>query len=559
MRIRTTTSICPVCLECIEAEIYWNEENDQILMRKTCETHGNFEDRISSNPQDYLWYTGYSDKIGSRSNMSIRPLNQIRSNTDGCPQSCGLCENHLSTPCIALIDLTNRCNLRCPVCFANSAVTGYIYEPTLEEVLQIMRHFRNILPIPPPMLQLSGGEPTLRDDLFEIIRLGKKLGFQHIMLTTNGIKLAQSVEYCENLRKSGLDAIYLSFDGTESETYKKMRGVDLSNLKIQILENCRTAKMDAIVLVPTIVKGVNDHEVGNILEVVKKYSDVVSTVVFQPVSLTGRITMEDLQQLRYTTSDLKEELSKATNGQITTFYPLAMTAKLTQLMPWFDNVEKFVLLSHDDCGFATIGVLSDSNQWQSLESFMNVEGMIKFTNSVYDIAMRGAFPHPFKVFNLNFSVLPKFIRNFLKNRIKKSDYLYKHVLKLYYLAGGSNYYRGGLKFALQNKQLIKVTIRLLLKPGLQSMKKFMLHRNIMIGSMHFQDAYNFDLERLKRCVVHYGVIDPEDPLRVREIPFCSMNTIHRDRLEQQLAKRKETVSIQELDQSIEQLVKIHPK
>jgi len=81
----------------------------------------------------------------------------------------------------------------------------------------------------------------------------------------------------------------------------------------------------------------------------------------------------------------------------------------------------------------------------------------------------------------------------------------------------------------------------------------------MIGSMHFQDAYNFDLERLKRCVVHYGVIDPEDPLRVREIPFCSMNTIHRDRLEQQLAKRKETVSIQELDQSIEQLVKIHPK
>ncbi|MBN2156149.1 MAG: radical SAM protein [Candidatus Lokiarchaeota archaeon] len=559
MHIRSTISICPVCLKCIDAEIYWNEEKNEILMRKKCVSHGVFEDRLGTNPDDYLWYTGFSEKIGSRSNMSIRPSNQLRRNEKGCPYSCGLCEKHLSTPCIALVDLTNRCNLHCPVCFANSAVKGYVYEPTFEEIIQIFHHFRNIRPIRPPMLQLSGGEPTLRDDLFNIIRAGKEIGFEHIMLTTNGIKLAQSVEYCRALKKCGLDAIYLSFDGTEPNTYIKMRGVDLSKLKIQILENCRAAKMDAIVLVPTIVNGVNDHEVGNILEIVKQYCDVVSTVVFQPVSLTGRITMEDLHHLRYTTSDLKKELSKVTNGQIQKFYPLAMTAKLTQLMPWFDNAEKFVLLSHDDCGFATIAVLNDSNHWESLESFIDVENLIKYTNAVYDIAIQGDLPHPFRLFKLNFSDLPRFLKHFLKILIKKSDYIYRHVLKLYYLVGAVKYYHGGIKFMMRNKNLVLSTLRLLVKPGLQSMKKFMLHRNIMIGSMHFQDPYNFDLERVQRCVVHYGVIDPEDPTRVKEIPFCAMNTIHRDPLEKKLANREETVTEEQLDKYLHEiLLKLPP-
>jgi uncharacterized radical SAM superfamily Fe-S cluster-containing enzyme len=168
--------------------------------------------------------------------------------------------------------------------------------------------------------------------------------------------------------------------------------------------------------------------------------------------------------------------------------------------------------------------------------------------------MEGAIPHPFQIGRLNFSLLPKFIKKILKRWITQSKYVYKHLMKLFFLAGSSKYYHGGISFIMRNKQLVLSTLRLLLKPGLQSMKKFMLHRNIMIGSMHFQDPYNFDLDRVQRCVVHYGVIDPDDPTKVLEIPFCAMNTIHRDRLEKILAKRNETVTVEELDHGIQKLL-----
>jgi uncharacterized radical SAM superfamily Fe-S cluster-containing enzyme len=526
-------------LERIDAEIILDDANEHIILSKKCPNHGFFEDILSRDPEEYLWNSGYSEKINSRSNISTKPINLIRKNENGCPNSCGICDEHLTTPCIALIDLTNRCNLKCPVCFANSAAKGFVFEPSIEEIYQIMDHFRAIRPIPAAMLQLSGGEPTLRKDLFDIIKYGKQIGFQHIMLTTNGVKLAESVEYCKNLIRAGLDAVYLSFDGIEPDTYKKLRGSDLSKLKFQVLKNCRKAKMDAVVLVPTIIKGVNDHEIGNIMNTIIEYNDVISTVVYQPVSLTGRISMEELPNLRYTTSDLKKTLSEVTNGQIKKFYPLAMTAKLIQLMPWFDNAERFILLSHDECGFATFGILSDTNHWQSLDSFLDVEGLVMFSNNLFDIAKKGGFPYPFQIFGFNLSKLPKFIRKMLYKFGLFSDYIYKHVMKLYFLAGASKFYTGGVQFALRNKKLLFSTLKLILRPGLQSMKKFMRRRNIMIGSMHFQDAYNFDLDRVRSCVVHYGVIDPDDSTKVKQIPFCAMNTIHRDTIERALADRDE--------------------
>jgi len=307
--IRKTISLCPECLENIPAEIYWDKKENKIFMRKECPKHGPFMDRLSSNPEEYIWQQSFTNDIGSTVNISTQPI-QENERKKGCPYDCGLCTNHLSAPCICLIDLTNRCNLRCPVCFANSAATGYVYEPTFEEVVQIMTHFRNLKPVPAVMLQLSGGEPTLREDLIDIIKKGKELGFTEVMLTTNGIRIAKSLEYTKQLKEAGCDAVYLSFDGVLPETWKKIRGVDLSKIKIKAIENCRDAKID-VALVPTVVNGVNDHEVGNILEVAKKYAgNPVMGVIFQPVALTGRISIEDLNSMRYTTSDLKDEINR---------------------------------------------------------------------------------------------------------------------------------------------------------------------------------------------------------------------------------------------------------
>jgi uncharacterized radical SAM superfamily Fe-S cluster-containing enzyme len=555
--IRRTTSLCPECLKNIRAEIVWDKDENKVYMVKSCSEHGDFKDRISSDPQDYLWQQTYTSSLGSDEGSSTKPEKSFE-NTKGCPYNCGLCDKHKSAPCIALIDLTNRCNLRCPVCFANSAVAGYVYEPTFEEIVQIMEHFRNIKPIPPIMLQLSGGEPTLRDDLFDIIRKGKELGFINVMLTSNGIKMAKSVEYCRQLVEAGIDSFYFSFDGIEPETWKKMRGVDLSKVKMQVLKNCREAGFAeahiGVVLVPTIVNGVNDHEIGNIINTARDFSDIVMGIVFQPVSLTGRISIEDLNKMRYTTSDLKEAINQHTEGLISKFYPLSLTAKMTRLIAWMEDEPTFSMTSHQDCGFATIGVLDDENNWQPIEDFFEVDGLLNFVNRTFDMVQKREIP---KISTLVEGIKspPKILKSVLNFTDVLTDYAYRQIMKTYFMIGASRYFKGNITQIMKNQRTFFNFLKIMWQPNLDSVADFFLSRNIMISSMHFQDAYNFDLERVQRCLVHYGVINPENPSQVLEIPFCAMNTLHRPHIEEALAKTKETKTIDQLDQEVTELVK----
>lgn len=550
--IRTTTSLCPECLENISAEIIWDKDEDKIFMIKKCEKHGDFKDRLSSNPEDYIWQQSFTKEKGSTVDNSTQPIDE-RDRQKGCPYDCGLCTNHLSAPCICLIDLTNRCNLRCPICFANSAATGYIYEPTFEELVQIMQHFRNLKPVPPPLLQLSGGEPTMRKDLPEIIKKGKELGFVEVMLTTNGVKLAKSLEYTKKIKEAGTDTVYLSFDGVEPETWKKTRGVDLYGVKIQAIENCKEAGI-TVVLVPTIVNGVNDHEVTNIMNVAKKYAGTVMGITFQPVSLTGRISIEDLNSMRYTTSDLKEDINKATGGIIDKFYPIATTAKLTRLFSWFDDEPQFSMLSHQDCGFATIGVLDENENWQPIENYFDVDGLIDFSNETWDLVAKREIPKPSELLKMDFSRMPKMVRLLASFTDEMVNLSYRQIMKAYFLAGLSRYVRGDITKIVQNKDTFWSFMKMIFNPGLETVDEFWRAKNLMISSMHFQDAFNFDLERVRRCLVHYGVIDPDDPTKVREIPFCAMNTYHRPIIEERLAKRKEERSNEEIDREVNKLV-----
>jgi len=550
--IRKTISLCPECLENIPAEIYWDKKENKIFMRKECPKHGPFMDRLSSNPEEYIWQQSFTNDIGSTVNISTQPI-QENERKKGCPYDCGLCTNHLSAPCICLIDLTNRCNLRCPVCFANSAATGYVYEPTFEEVVQIMTHFRNLKPVPAVMLQLSGGEPTLREDLIDIIKKGKELGFTEVMLTTNGIRIAKSLEYTKQLKEAGCDAVYLSFDGVLPETWKKIRGVDLSKIKIKAIENCRDAKID-VALVPTVVNGVNDHEVGNILEVAKKYAgNPVMGVIFQPVALTGRISIEDLNSMRYTTSDLKDEINRITGGMINKFYPIATTAKLTRLIAWFDNEPEFSMLSHQDCGFATIGVIDEDGNWKPIEDYFDVDGLLKFTNETYDMVIKRQIPKPSELLKLDTSNMPKILRLLSSFTEEMIDLSYRQIMKAYYMAGVARYFKGGITGLLKYKDQFIPFLKLAFMPSLKTAGDFFKAKNLMISSMHFQDAFNFDLERVRRCLVHYGVLDPDNPTRVREIPFCAMNTLHRAEIEQKLAKRKETRTSADIDREVIEL------
>jgi len=526
----------------IASEIYRDPETNWAMLRKTCKEHGEFKDKMSIDADEYLWQQTYCDEVGSTTNNSTKPesvCSGIKKTDKGCPYDCGICENHKSAPCICLLDVTNRCNLACPICFANASAKGYVVEPSFEDIVRIMEHFRSMKPQPAVMLQFAGGEPSLREDLPEIISEGKRLGFIEVMISTNGIKMAKSVDLCREYKEAGLDAVYLQFDAVDApEVWKKVRGVNLWKIKQKVIENCRIVNAEdgpghlTVMLVPVIAKGVNDNQVGGILDFAKGNNDVVGGVVFQPVSLCGRINYEELMELRYTTSDLKVDINRHTKNAITKFYPLSLTAKLTKLFPWFDDVPAWAPVSHQDCGFATICVVNDKDEWEPIEKYFEVEGFIRWTNKVWDMVCNKETPKPtslLKGINLaDFGIIAEKIGKFVDDM---SNLTYRQAMKAYYFAGALRY----IKPSALTSKTFRSFSKLVFSPNLSTAGNFFLTKNLLISAMHFQDAYNFDLERVSQCLVHYGVVDPDDNSKILEIPFCAMNTIHRQRLEEKMA------------------------
>ncbi|MBN2150297.1 MAG: radical SAM protein [Candidatus Lokiarchaeota archaeon] len=526
---RRTKSVCPECLKQIDANLVLDEleGKDAVLMRKKCSEHGYFEDIISRNPQEYernqQYYHDYctieNKKHGERSGKN-------------CPHECGMCDAHKSSPCIALIDVTNRCNLACPICFANASAKGYVVEPTLDELRTIMTHFRSIKPIPPVLLQLSGGEPTVRDDFVEIVRMGKELGFVEIMLTTNGLKLAarNGPQYIKDLMAAGLNAIYLSFDSADDpEVYRKARGVNLLPQKKRVIENCRKAGFKGVMLVPTIAKGVSDHQVGPIMEFAKANRDVVSGVVFQPVSLCGRIDNEQIRELRYTTSDLSKAIGEAVGITNNYIYPIPATSNLTKLIAWYDYSSQFTMASHPDCGFATVmSIDTKTGKWMRVEDWFDVDGLLKWGDKVWDdFVCKNQWP----TFSEKLiGPLAKLFGEKVGNVINQaSDFAYRKAIKAYFMGGAMRYLKG-------ISGPVSDFIPIMLSPGLETAASFFEHgNNLLISSMHFQDVYNFDIERVQRCLVHYGMMDPDRPGDVLQVPFCAFNSIHRENVEKRIA------------------------
>ncbi len=182
--IKKTRSLCPVCGKVLEAEIA--EEEGKIWLVRNCPEHGKFRYVYWSDPAMYHRFGKY-DAIGTG---VTNPRNAGLPET--CPGACGLCSNHHSGTLLANIDLTNRCNLDCDFCFANARACGFVYEPGFDEIVTMMQMLRNQKPVPTPAVQFSGGEPTMRDDLVDIVRKAKELGFPQVQIATNGVKLADN-------------------------------------------------------------------------------------------------------------------------------------------------------------------------------------------------------------------------------------------------------------------------------------------------------------------------------------------------------------------------------
>lgn len=299
--ISATESLCPECLQRISAQRV--VQGGTVYLTKHCPEHGDY--------RTLLWRGSPEWDSWVRPTIPTPPKECFTRVERGCPFDCGLCEEHYKTTCTALIEVTQRCNLNCRFCFANAGTE--LDEPSLEV---IEGWYKNVLAASGPVnIQLSGGEPTLRNDLPEIVAMGRTLGFNFIQLNTNGLRLAEDPGFVSRLKEAGLNSVFLQFDGTEEGIYERIRGRRLLELKAKAVENCGRHQI-GVVLVPTLIPKINTHNIGGIIKFALQNHPIVRGVHFQPVSYFGRIPQEPQDRDRITLPEVIQEIEKQTDGLI---------------------------------------------------------------------------------------------------------------------------------------------------------------------------------------------------------------------------------------------------
>lgn len=479
--------MCPVCLDIIDAEVY--QDRDQIMIKKECKKHGEFENTYWSSKEIYYLASDYDYKGEGVINPQT-PAEGV------CPSNCGLCPDHESHTILGLIDVTNRCNLRCPVCFANAAVSKYIYEPSYEEIRQMLRNLRANQPVPTPAIQYAGGEPTVRKDIVELVKLAKEEGFSHTQIATNGIKLAKNPELARELKEAGLNTIYLQFDGVTEEPFIKNRGKNLLPLKLEAIENCRKADL-GIVLVPTLVKGINHDQIGKIIKFAADNIDIIRGVVFQPVSFAGRTPKEEVEEQRITVSDFENLVEEQTDSEIKVedFYTASSVLPISEFIEAIEGEPQVKFTCHPHCGAATY-VFIDKDKIIPITQFIDVDRFLNLLlNSSDDITDGGL--------------------------VAKSKLLARATIQLPQTIS--------LSKTPESLDIKNILIKVFKERSYSALGDFH-HKSLLISCMHFMDPWNFDHDRVKRCVIHYAVPDG------RIIPFCAMNNIYRQDIEKKFAK-----------------------
>ena len=477
-----SVSICPVCLKRIPMRIY--EERGVVYLEKTCPQHGKFEDVYWGDAELYRWF----QENWNTAKYIGQGIENPRTSVDkGCPFDCGLCPYHKTHTILGIIDVTNRCNMACPICFAYAGASKYVYEPSYEQIVEMIKNLRANSPWACNSLQFSGGEPTLRNDLPDLIKEAKKAGITHVEVNTNGIRLAEDLKYFKKLKKAGLSTLYLQFDGLKESIYQKLRGRgDLVPIKEKVIENARKIGLDSIVLVVTLAKGINDEHLGEIIEYAVKNKDVIRCVNIQPISMAGRARKEEMRKLRITIPDVLKLIEKQTNGKISRWdwRPVNWPLPIAKGMEVLKGRMYPEFTMHPHCGASTF-IVVENGSYKPVTKFIDVDKFADIFWSVYYLGLKGKKTKAkMQVLRMLPMIKSRLIRSLIKNVITKGSY--------------------------------------------EALGDFM--RNIiMIGIMHFQDVWNFDLDRVQRCAIHYSL--PDGTIR----SFCTYNSIYRNEIEKKFS------------------------
>jgi len=478
-----SVSICPECMRRVPMRIY--EEDNVIYLEKNCPEHGKFEDVYWGDAELFKWFYRNWNKTRYLGSGLENPHTET---VNGCPYDCGLCPQHKTHTILGIIDITNRCNMACPICFAYAGAANYIYEPKYGDIVRMIKTLRANSPWACNALQFSGGEPTLRNDLPELVKEAKRAGIEHVEINTNGLRLAEDLEYFKRLQESGVDTLYLQFDGLREDIYRKLRGRGgLVPIKNKVIENAREIDFKSIVLVVTLAKNVNDGDLGSIVDYAVENFDVVRCVNIQPISMAGRAKKEEMRELRITIPDAIKLIEEQTGGHvpIKSWRPVNWPVPIAKGMEVLKGRMYPEFTMHPMCGAATFLIVEDDGTYKPITEYVDVDKFADILWSIYYMGLKGR-----------------------KTRAKME------TLKL---------------LPMVKSGLVRSLLKGVLTKGSYEALGELMHRLVMLGIMHFQDVWNMDLDRIQRCAIHYAT--PDGKLR----SFCTYNSIYRGKVEKKFS------------------------
>jgi uncharacterized radical SAM superfamily Fe-S cluster-containing enzyme len=510
---RTTDSLCPKCVPEIRRRVIDGElpleilrgnerlgeikaqiinRDGKILMVKDCPVHGRFEDVMSIDPD----FTSHLEQAF--------PGRDIRAHNDEKLHRHGSSTIQHGRGSVLTIDLTNRCNMMCDPCFMDANQVGFVHELTWEEIKTLLDNAISIKPRRQMSVQFSGGEPTLSPYFLDAIRYSRKVGYNSVQAATNGIEFAKSKEFCRKAAEAGLRYAYLQFDGVGNAANEHRKVGNLFDVKMRAIENLIEAGVE-IVPVTTIVNGINNEQVGRIIQLALDNPRVFTFCSFQPVSFTGRdedITDERRAAQRYTLShlahDVKNQLGLSEPSR--DWFPISFMSTFSD---WADLVHgpnaEWGQLScgcHPNCGVGmAIMIDKQTKEAATLTSFLNIDHLERDVAKIND-AGRGKF---LSALGMALAVA----RNYDPFKTTTHFRLWSLLMKFDKGFGAS-----GRDYGRVDGDRTREDIERRRKDRWNV---------LFVAGMWFQDLFNYDFRRTEMCIIPYATQEGE-------ISFCAYNT-----------------------------------
>jgi 7,8-dihydro-6-hydroxymethylpterin dimethyltransferase len=496
---RETDSLCPACVKEARAEILRGdadlselihgkpgeirakivERDGEIRMEKECPRHGQVTDLISIDPK----FLARIESLFQGRDVAMTPdkIHQHGSSTIRYGRGA-----------VLTVDLTNRCNMMCDPCFMDANQVGYVHELSWDEVRQILDDAAEVRPKRQMSIQFSGGEPTLSPHFLDAIRYARQKGYFAVQCATNGLRFAQEPGFAKQCKDAGLRMAYLQFDGVTNDSNAHRKIANLYDVKLRAIEELSRAGID-VILVVTVVNGVNNDMIGPIIEFAIENADKITVVSFQPVSFTGRdedISDELRQQQRYTLSHLAHDVAKQTGvtNPLRDWFPLSALSPFGDVVDLMDGPDKeFGQLNcgcHPNCGIGTVLFVNKrTKQMVPLLEFLDMDGVLKDFRTIFEAGRSRNWTRA--------QVMTSILRHYKPDNAPPGFDM-KTLIKQFMSQTGAAH------------------------AGENDAKQYEW-RVLFVAGMWFQDLFNYDFRRTEMCIIPYGT-------QMGEISFCAYNT-----------------------------------